>query len=90
MDKLIMDSKISALAPDCSQRQLPILDRRKNRPVPSRAERGQVLIEALVLLGLLTLFFTFILHVARQQKQNFKHHRFSQQTKEIGHAKTLA
>jgi len=48
------------------------------------------LIEALVLLGLLTIFFTFILHLAQQQKQSFKHHRFSFQSKDVSYAKKLA
>lgn len=84
-----MDSKSFALATDFDQRRLPILDRRKGRPISGCAERGQILIEALVLLGLLTLFFTFILHVAQQQKQNFKHHRFSKHTKEIVYAENM-
>lgn len=87
MDELSMDSEITALEPNSYQRQLQSFDRRKIRTLSGRSERGQVLVEALVLLGLMTLFFIFILNLAEQQKQNLKRHRFSQ---EIHYAKNLA
>jgi hypothetical protein len=56
---------------------LPSFTRDSKRSVSPRLERGQILIEAVMLLLFLSAFFALILSVAQHQKQNLKKHRFS-------------